>query len=139
MIQLIIGDKGKGKTKILLEKANNAADTANGNVVFLDKDNSHMYELKNKIRLVNTSEYFVSAPAEFAGFVAGIISADHDLEELFIDRLLKVAVCEADQINDVLAKIDKVTDQYNVKCTINISITEDQLPEAFKAAVIESL
>ena len=85
MIQLITGEKGKGKTKVLLDKANEAAKNAKGSLVFVDKDSSHILELKNSIRLVDVSKYGLSSSAEFYGFAAGLISADHDLEQLYID------------------------------------------------------
>ena len=79
MIQLIVGAKGKGKTKHLLEKVNNAVKTVDGNIVYLDKNSKHMYELKNRIRLINTSEFPFTSTQEFFGFLCGIVSQDHDL------------------------------------------------------------
>ena len=139
MIQLIVGEKGKGKTKIILDKANGSADTASGNVVFLDCDNSHMYELKNSIRLINSSEYYIENAEEFAGFVAGIISADHDLQELFIDRILKVAKTDEESVFSLLEKIDRIAEKNSVKVTISVSVTKEQLPEQFKTKVVCAL
>lgn len=134
MIQLLAGEKGSGKTKLLLDKANAAAASANGNVVFLDEDNSHMYDLKNTIRLVNVSDYCISGADEMAGFIAGIVSADHDLEEIFIDRLAKIS---GGDIDELVAKIDKLTDKYNIKCTASVSISKDNLSDSVKAKVVD--
>ena len=139
MIQLIVGEKGKGKTKVLLDRVNEASSKANGNVVFLDKDSGHMYELKNAIRLINTSDYFISSSEEFVGFVAGIISSDHDLEEIFIDRFLKVSFIQGTDIATTLDKIDKITNQFHVKCTISMSLAKDALPDSLQEKVIVSL
>lgn len=139
MVSIICGEKGKGKTKVILEKVNKAAESANGNIVFVDGDNSHMYELKNSIRLVNTSEYNVNGADEFYGFIAGIISADHDLEELYIDRLLVVAGIDEAGVENILTKINKIAEQNNVKCTISVSVTKEQLGAKFGEMVEASL
>ena len=139
MIQLIIGEKGKGKTKILLDKVNEAAKNAKGNLVFVDKDSSHMFELKNSIRLVNASEYSVASAEELTGFISGIISADHDLEQLFLDGYMILASAESHNMEDSLLKIDEVSSRFNVTVTISISVTKDELPEQLKDKVIVSL
>ena len=86
MVQIIAGIKGKGKTKRLLDMANAAVKDARGTVVYLDKSSKHMYELSNKIRLVNVSEYDIMSGDGFLGFISGIISQDHDLEMCIRDR-----------------------------------------------------
>ena len=77
MVQLIVGEKGKGKTKVLLDKANNGVKEAKGSVVYLDKSTKHMYELNNKVRLINVTEYEVENASEFVGFIRGILSQDN--------------------------------------------------------------
>ncbi len=139
MIQLITGEKGKGKTKVLLDKANEAAKNAKGSLVFVDKDSSHILELKNSIRLVDVSKYGLSNTDEFYGFAAGIISADHDLEQLYIDAFLKTAYVRDDDYIEALRKIDKLSEHYGVTATISISVTKDQLPEDMAEKVIVAL
>jgi len=134
MIQLLVGEKGSGKTKVLLEKANEAAASAQGNIVFIDKDNSHMYELKNNIRLVNVSEYDIEGAAQFAGFIAGIVSADHDLEQIFVDRFAKIA---GDDFEDAIVKVNALTEKYNIKCTASVSVAKDALSDAVSAMVTD--
>ena len=91
MVQLIVGKKGKGKTKQLLDKVNGAIKVAEGNIVYLDKSSKHMYELNNKIRLIDVSGYPIKNADEFIGFVCGIVSQDHDLQEMYLDSFLKNA------------------------------------------------
>ena len=79
MVQIIAGKKGKGKTKYLLDMANNAVKESKGSIVYLDKSSKHMYELSNKIRLINVAEFPVHSAEAFVGFICGIISQDHDL------------------------------------------------------------
>ncbi len=139
MIQLIVGEKGKGKTKILLDKVNEAAKSAKGNLVFIDKDSSHMFELKNSIRLVNVGEYRIKSSEEFTGFVSGIISADHDLEQIFIDTFLISAAVNDDDYIEALRKIDEISAKFNVSVTVSISVTKDDLPEDLKSKVVVAL
>ena len=139
MIQLIVGEKGKGKTKILLDKVNEAAKSAKGNLVFIDKDSSHMFELKNSIRLVNVGEYMIGSAKEFTGFVSGIISADHDLEQLFIDTFLISASAKDGDHIEALKKIDEISTKFNVSVMVSISVTKDDLPEELKSKVVVAL
>ncbi|MCR5773597.1 MAG: twitching motility protein PilT [Lachnospiraceae bacterium] len=139
MIQLITGEKGKGKTKVLLDKANETAKNAKGSLVFVDKDSSHILELKNSIRLVDVSKYVISNSDEFYGFVAGIVSADHDLEHLYIDAFLKTAYIKDEEYVEVLRKIEKLSDNYGVTVMVSISVTKDQLPEDMADKIIVAL
>ena len=94
MVELIVGKKGKGKTKVLLDKVNGAIKEANGSIVYLDKSAKHMYELNNKVRLIDVSGYPIKNADEFVGFVCGIISQDHDLEQIYLDSFLTTAKLE---------------------------------------------
>ena len=85
MVQLIVGKKGKGKTKQILDKVNNEIKTVEGTVAYLDKSTKHMFELNNKVRLINVTDYMVENSSEFVGFISGILSQDHDLQQMYID------------------------------------------------------
>ena len=90
MVQLIVGKKGKGKTKQLLDKVNAEVKTANGNIVYIDKSTKHMFELNNKVRLISATDYPLKNSDEFIGFICGIVSQDHDLASVYLDSFLKV-------------------------------------------------
>ena len=142
MIQLIVGEKGKGKTKHLLEKVNASAKTVGGNIVYLDKNNKHMYELNNKIRLINASEFPLSNEGEFVGFVCGIVSQDHDLEQVFFDSFMDVAYIKertAQAVEAVVKKLDKISDQFKVDFVISVSLGASELTEYLQSKVIVSL
>jgi hypothetical protein len=140
MIQLIVGEKGKGKTKHLLEKVNASAKTVGGNIVYLDKNNKHMYELNNKIRLINASEFPLSNEGEFVGFVCGIVSQDHDLEQVFFDSFMDVAyIKDRTKVEDVVRKLDKISDQFKVDFVISVSLDASELSEYMQSKVIVSL
>lgn len=139
MISIISGEKGKGKTKILIEKANTEVKTAKGSIVFLDKSNRHMYELNNKIRLVNVREYFIENHFEFIGFICGIISADHDLQTIYLDSFLKNAFVDSDNFEHIITKLEKVSETFKVDLVISISVDFENLPENAKKLVVVSL
>ena len=140
MIEIICGVKGKGKTKELLGKVNAAIQTANGNVVYLDKSQKHMYELNNKVRLINVMDYPVSNCDEFMGFICGIISQDNDLEEMYLDSFLTIAdVNTEEEITKAIEKLDVISEKYKVKFVLSVSKDEVDLPECAKAKVIISL
>ena len=140
MIEIICGVKGKGKTKELLGKVNAAIQTANGNVVYLDKSQKHMYELNNKVRLINVMDYPVANCDEFVGFICGIISQDNDLEEMYLDSFLTIAdVNTDDEITKAIEKLDVISEKYKVKFVLSVSKDENDLPECAKAKVVISL
>ena len=139
MIQIIAGEKGKGKTKILLDKANAEVLTTTGTLAFIDKNNRHMYELNNKIRLINIKEYFVNDVKEFTGFIAGIVSQDNDLAKIYLDGFLSIAPMENNDIAEMIEKLTTLSNAYNVDFIISISKNEEDLPENVKPHVIVAL
>ena len=140
MVQIICGEKGKGKTKELLGKVNASVQTANGNVVYLDKSQKHMYELNNKIRLINVKDYPVSNCDEFLGFICGIASQDNDLEEMYLDSFLTIAdVDTEDEITKAIEKLDVISEKFKVKFVLSVSKNEEDLPECAKAKVVVAL
>ena len=139
MVQIIAGEKGKGKTKHLLEKANQAIKDAKGTVVYLDKSSKHMYELNNKIRLINVREYPIESSEGFIGFIAGIISQDYDLESLYLDSFLKLACLEGQEITSIIDSLEKLSEKHGIDFTISISLDASELPENAKKNVILSL
>lgn len=139
MVQIIAGIKGKGKTKRLLDMANTAVKDARGSVVYLDKSSKHMYELSNKIRLINVAEFNIMTSDGFIGFVSGIISQDHDLEIMFLDSFLKLACLEGEDMTPVIDALEKIGDKYNVRFVLSISADVEDLPENAKKDVLISL
>ena len=140
MIEIICGEKGKGKTKELLAKVNSAVQVANGNVVYLDKSQKHMYELNNKVRLINVMDYPITNCDEFVGFICGIISQDNDLEEMYLDSFLTVADVKTDEeITKAIEKLDVISEKYKVRFILSVSKNKDDLPVSAKAKVVLAL
>ena len=139
MIQIIAGEKGKGKTKHLLEKVNDAIKTAGGSIVYLDKSSKHMYELSNKVRLINVSDFPISNCDEFLGFLCGIISQDHDLEEMYLDSFLTIASVKEGELTHAIEKLDIISSSFHVNFVLSVSRNADDLPECAKAKVVLAL
>lgn len=136
MIQIICGEKGKGKTKEMLQKANDAVKEVQGAIVYIDKSSQHMYELNNQIRLINITEYPVDTYEGFIGFVSGLLSGNHDIEYIFFDSLLKIAHLTEDKIEEMIATLDNLSSE--VKFIASISVAEDRLPESAKDKILVS-
>ena len=139
MVQLIVERKGKGKTKHLLDKVNTEIQNVSGNIVYLDKSRKHMFELNNKIRLIDVPSYLISDSDEFIGFICGIISQDHDLQQMYFDSFLKIACLENDDIEPIIKKLEVISDTFGVDFIVSVSYDEGELPESLKEKVIVSL
>lgn len=139
MIQIIAGTKGNGKTKYLLDKVNTEIKSVHGNIVYLDKNAKHMYELNNKVRLIDVSEYMVDSADAFIGFISGIISQDHDLEQMYLDSFLKIAKLEGANVSAALDKLAAIGEKYNITFVLSISLDTEDLPENMRDKVIVSL
>ena len=140
MIEIICGEKGKGKTKELLNKVNSSVKGKEGSIVYLDKSQKHMYELNNQVRLINVMDYPIDNCDEFLGFVCGIVSQDHDLEEMYLDSFLTIASLEEEAaITKAIEKLDIISEKFKVKFLLSVSKNIEQLPECAKAKVIISL
>ena len=139
MVELIVGKKGKGKTKVLLDRVNGAVKEANGSIVYLDKSTKHMYELNNKVRLIDVSSYPLKNAEEFVGFICGIISQDHDLEQIYLDSFLKVSKLEDADVTDTLDQLDKIGEKYGISIVVSISLDKEEIPEALQDKIAVAL
>ena len=139
MVQLIVGKKGKGKTKQLLDKVNSEIKVVTGNVVYLDKSMDHMYELNNKIRLIDVSQFMIESPEEFVGFISGIISQDHDLQQMYSDSFLKISCLGEADIEPVITKLEEISQSKAIDFILSVSLDENELPESVKKNILVSL
>ncbi|MDD7219621.1 MAG: twitching motility protein PilT, partial [Clostridia bacterium] len=100
-------------------------------IVYLDKSTKHMYELNNKVRLIDVSAFPIKNADEFVGFICGILSQDHDLEQVYLDSFLKVAKLEGQDITGTLQQLDDIGKQFNVTFVISMSLDKEEVPEVF--------
>ncbi len=139
MVELIAGKKGKGKTKVLLERANGAVKDANGSIVYLDKSAKHMYELNNKIRLIDVSLFPLKNSDEFVGFICGILSQDHDLEQVYLDGFLTISKLEGMDVTNTLNQLDAIGQQFNLTFVVSISMDKEEIPASLQSKIVEAL
>lgn len=121
MIGVIFGEKGTGKTKHILEHANKTAKEAKGSIVFIDDDNSYMYDLSTSIRFVNTSEYGIHTPKMLYGFLCGIAAMDFDLEYIYIDGFLNIARHDMDTLEGLFQQLQKLVDDHHLNLILSIN------------------
>ena len=139
MGELIVGKKGKGKTKVLLDKVNGAIKNVNGSIVYLDKSTKHMYELNNKIRLIDVSGYPIINADEFVGFICGIISQDHDLEQIYLDSFLTTAKLEGLDISGTLEQLEEIGEKFGISFIISVSLDKEEIPAEFQDKIATAL
>jgi len=131
MIKLFIGGKGSGKTKTLIDLVNKAANESNGSVVCIEKGNKLKLDVTYKARLIDTDTYTVENSEALFGFIAGILSSNNDITDLFVDSALKICGNDTDAFAALLAKLDPLAKQINIVMTASIPVEE--CPDAIKA------
>lgn len=141
MVQMIVGKKGKGKTKHLLDQVNTAIKEANGTIDYLDKSTKHMFELNNKIRLIDVSSYPLKNYEEFIGFICGIISQDRDVEKMYLDSFLKLSHLEADNsgMEDCINQLEKISNDFKVDFILSVSMDREEIPAGLEDKIALAL
>ena len=112
MVKLVVGTKGKGKTKYLLDNANSEAKSSDGVVIYLDKNTKHMFELDRSIRLVNVNEYPVPDFDVLMGFICGLIAGNNDIEAIYFDSFLTLTNLEGKDVTDSINKLIILSDTF---------------------------
>lgn len=131
MVQVILGNKGSGKTVKLISLANDALKEEKGNIFFIDSHNRHMYDLQREIRFVNASEYGVDSADMFYGMLCGMTSANFDITLIVVDGLMKMLPAEVkpEMLKDFFAKVAKLSDERGVRIVIGMSGDIETLPD----------
>lgn len=130
MVKIITGNKGSGKTKVLIEAIHDAEKKSNGNVVAIQKGSSLNTDITYKVRLVNIEDYAVEGMDAFYGFIAGILASDHDCTDIFVDATLKITGRDYAALGDMFDNLAKITP--NTTVTLTVSADNDELPENVK-------
>ena len=137
MIALLCGDKGSGKTKRLIEMANDDIKSCKGDIVFVDADNSQILNLKHKVRLVNAMEFNIDNIDKFHGFLCGIIGNNYDVEKIYIDGLYKIIKPTEMAVGRFVNLIEALSNKYNTRFVISASCNEADVPEYLQKYVIK--
>lgn len=128
MVKLLIGTKGTGKTKKMIEMANQREENSNGSVVFINKNHRLMYDLNHNIRVVCMNEYEnITNIDEYVGFLFGIISSNHDIEVVFIDSILKQTDVKVEDIPSFLDRLRGISEKYEKEFVVSLSIEKEEL------------
>lgn len=138
MVKFFIGEKGEGKTKKLIEMANDTIKDSHGHTVFIDADNRHMYDLHYDIRFVETSDFPLSNYRELIGFIFGILSQDSDIEIVFVDGLYNIVenISREDLIK-LAIKLKSISEKYSIEFIISANISDDDVPVEIKDMVYD--
>ena len=135
MIKLIIGKKGSGKTKTLIDLVNTALSTSNGSVVCIEKGDKLKYDVKYQARLVDTEEYHVDDAQSLFGFIAGILASNHDVTDIFVDSALKICGNDSVSFDKFLDEIEALISTHVINCVMTSSIDPDEASETVKKFV----
>lgn len=132
MIRVIYGEKGMGKTKVLVDTANKLSSGGTGDVVFIDDTTQLIYDLKHEIRFVNASEFPGMNQDGFFGFLCGILSQDYDIEGVFIDGLNYIVKKKAEELNGFFEKLGELEKKTGVDFYITINGINENIPPFIK-------
>lgn len=137
MIKLIVGKKGSGKTKILVEKINEAARTTNGSVVCIEKELQLTYDISHSVRLVDVDGYGIVGYDAFYGMICGVLAGNYDITDLFIDGTLRIGGRDTADLANMIAKLTPLAEARNVNVVFTVSCAKEDLVDDLKGLVIE--
>lgn len=128
MIKLIYGEKGTGKTKIILDSVNDTVKTAKGNVVFISQKRGYSANIDFNVRCIYTEDYSVKSIEGLNAFIDGLMAGNSDIEYVFIDGILRIGGCDVNALEPFIAEAKKLTSEYGVKFVLTISASKEALP-----------
>ena len=130
MIKLIVGHKGSGKTKMLVDMVSSAVKLSKGHVVCVEKNPKLTYDVDHAVRLLETDSYGVSGYDAFHGFLAGIAAGDYDVTDILVDATLRIGSRDYDELGTFLDKVNALSEKENISFVFTISADADELPES---------
>lgn len=135
MINVFIGKKGSGKTKKLIDYANKAVETSNGNVVVIEKGLKLTYDISHRARLIDSDAYGIKGLDALEGFLCGICAGNYDVTDILLDSTLKIIGQDMAALTDLITKAKKLSEEANVTITLSISADESEIPAEVLAMV----
>lgn len=129
MIQVIHGLKGSGKTKRIIDLANESIKDQKGDVVFVDDDNRYMFDLRHEVRFVNAGEYGMVGPEMFFGFLCGMLAQNFDVSLVFIDAFLKLVHCKPEETEWFFKSLEALSEKRNIHFVLSVSMDDEAAPE----------
>ena len=129
MIKVIYGAKGTGKTKLMIDAANEAVKEAKGHLIYITDSKRYMYDLEREVRFIDTSEYDIAGEAALCGFVKGVIAGNNDNEYVYIDGVVRIAGKPVQEMAAFFYMLDKVSKMNNLVITVSVSADKEELPD----------
>jgi hypothetical protein len=136
LIGVIFGEKGTGKTKKILDMANQSIQSAKGNTIFIDDDTSYIYDLSTKARFINASDYGITTPKMLYGFLCGLAASDFDLEAVYIDGLLRIIGHELDSLEGLFDDLKSFSAKHNLNIIMSVTGSKETVPAFLKAYIL---
>ena len=128
MVKLLVGHKGSGKTKQMIDLANNLVENSKGSIIFINKNQRLMYDLKYRIRVICMEDFeHVTNSDEYIGFLYGIISSDHDIETIFIDSILKHADFKMSDLPEFIDRLKDISKNYGMDFVVSVSAEKEEM------------
>ena len=137
MVKFILGEKGSGKTKWLIDNANKEILEGNGNIAFIDVDHNHIFTLSHTVRLINAMEFNITSIESFYGFLCGTIGMDYDLEKIYVDSIYKVINIDISDLEVLIENLTMIGKKFDTEFFINIDYTMDEIPEHLREHCFE--
>jgi hypothetical protein len=138
MIELVVGLRGSGKTKLFFDKVNAASENTKGDVVCVEYGKKLTFNVNMNVRLIDVVDYGVSNGEELYGFICGIISSNYDITEIYIDSALKMCGNNVDEFEKFILRLADRTDKYGIKCFITSSIAAEDIPVSLSGYLYKS-
>ena len=128
MVKLLVGHKGSGKTKQMIDLANELVENSKGSTIFINKNQRLMYDLKYRIRVICMEDFeHVTNSDEYIGFLYGIISSDHDIETIFIDSILKHADFKMSDLPEFIDRLKDISVNYGMDFIVSVSAEKEEM------------
>ncbi len=137
MVKFVIGPSGSGKTKWLIDEANKEKASGNGNIVFIDTDDSHIYSLDHQVRLINANKYHINSVNGFYGFLSGIISRDYDIKKIYVDGIYDIVEISVEELKQLSEELTKLSEEFDVEFYIGLNKEKEELPSTMLENSIE--
>lgn len=132
MIKIIVGSKGSGKTKRIIDAANEAIESAKGHLIFITDTKRYMYDLKRQIRFIDVSDYSVAGEDALCGFIKGTVAGSYDNEYVFVDGITRITGKAVKDMAQIFYMLEKLSEFRNLKIYLTCSCAEEELPEFAK-------
>lgn len=137
MVQIIVGDPGSGKTKQMISLANEAVEKTNGTIIYIDATSKHMNQLDRQVRFVSMEDFKLNTYEHLMGFIFGLNSANYDIQEIYIDGMIKTIIDGYKRLPEFLEELDEISKEFDVDITISCTVTEEDILKSIEKYILK--